>query len=105
MNMTPQKLENWANLALQLKKNSAEWDPEGKVGTMDVFYTEPLRGLVKADTVEEWYEGFMSKWMGFVEKRGLLFWRVGGGHRGMIGEEHLGAFLEVFEKAMEHRGI
>jgi thioesterase domain-containing protein len=105
VNMTAEKLENWANLALQLKRNSAEWDPEGMVGTMDVFYTEPLRGLVKADTIEEWYEGFMSKWMGFVEKQGLLFWPVAGTHRTMINEGNLEGFLEVFEKAMEHRGI
>lgn len=51
MNMTKAKLGNWADLAFQLKKNSADYDPVGTVSKMDAFYTEPLVGLVEANTV------------------------------------------------------
>jgi hypothetical protein len=42
MNRT--KLDNWANLAYQLKVITWNYDPEGMVKRMDVFYTEPLIG-------------------------------------------------------------
>jgi hypothetical protein len=42
MNRT--KLDNWAKLAYQLKAITWDYDPEGKVKHMDVFYTEPLIG-------------------------------------------------------------
>lgn len=52
--MTREKLDNWAQLALQLKIIAHDYDPEGMVKHMDVFYTGPLIGLGKARTMEEW---------------------------------------------------
>ena len=40
--MTREKLDNWAQLALQLKIIAHDYDPEGMVKHMDVFYTGPL---------------------------------------------------------------
>ncbi|KAG4436992.1 hypothetical protein IFR05_007530 [Cadophora sp. M221] len=52
--MTREKLDNWAELAWKLKVIARDYDPEGWVERMDVFYTGPLVGLVKAKTTEEW---------------------------------------------------
>lgn len=51
--MTREKLDNWAQLAWQLKVIAHDYNPEGRVKQMDVFYTGPLIGLVKAKTMEE----------------------------------------------------
>ena len=52
--MTREKLDNWAQLAWQLKVIAHDYDPKDIVKRMDVFYTGPLIGLVKAKTMEEW---------------------------------------------------
>jgi hypothetical protein len=44
LGMNRAKLDNWAKLAYQLKVITWDYDPEGIVKRMDVFYTEPLIG-------------------------------------------------------------
>ncbi|CZT50186.1 uncharacterized protein RSE6_11126 [Rhynchosporium secalis] len=54
LGMTRQKLGNWAELAWKLKVIARDYDPQGIVKRMDIFYTGPLIGLVKAKTAQEW---------------------------------------------------
>ncbi|KAF8849175.1 acetyl-CoA synthetase-like protein [Acephala macrosclerotiorum] len=81
----------------------AEWDPKGKVGVMDVFYTGPLVGLVKATTIKEWLDGHISKWDEYVED--VKYHEVEGTHRTLISPPNLQGFWGVFEAAMEARGV
>ncbi|KAH6684532.1 hypothetical protein B0J14DRAFT_573090 [Halenospora varia] len=120
------KLARWADLAFDLKKITWDYDPVGKVKGMDVFYTGPLVGVVKAKTAEEWFEGWISKWAQHVESaedheetkeenatdgaivkqnKGVKFHFVGGTHRTMISPPHLQAFQKVFKEAMAARGM
>lgn len=120
------KLARWADLAFNLKKITWDYDPIGKVRGMDVFYTRPLVGIVKAKTVEEWFEGWISKWSRHVEStkkhkemkeenasdgtivkknKGIKFHFVGGTHRTMISPPHLQAFQKVFKEAMAAKGM
>ncbi len=105
LGMTRQKLDNWARLALQLKKIVWDYDPKGMVSKMDVFYTGPLVGLVKANTTEEWYRDFISKWSGFVKEGGVHWFEVGGTHRTMISPPHLEGFVRILKKVLEERGL
>ncbi|PMD43075.1 putative non-ribosomal peptide synthase-like protein [Hyaloscypha variabilis F] len=107
LGLTKEKLDNWANLALSLKKCVWDWEPSGVVSKMDVFYTGPLVGRVPAKTTEEWFDGFISKWEPFVrEGEGNVTWtEVGGTHRTMIQPPHLGGFMRVFRKVLEARGL
>jgi thioesterase domain-containing protein len=105
LGMTREKLDNWAKLALQLKKIVWDYDPKGIVSKMDVFYTGPLVGLVKANTTEEWFRGFISKWGAFVKEGGVSWFEVGGTHRSMITPPHLEGFVRVFKRVLEERGL
>ena len=44
LGMNRTKFDNWAKLAYQLKVITWDYEPEGMVKRMDVFYTEPLIG-------------------------------------------------------------
>jgi hypothetical protein len=97
------RLENWANLALQLKRIAWDYDPAGLVSKMDIFYTVPLVGLVPAKNREEWLNGFISNWSKFVKDAKYHF--VGGGHRTLILPPNLMGFMKTFRKALEARGL
>jgi thioesterase domain-containing protein len=104
LSMSPEKLDKWAQLALQLKKCVAEWDPEGKVKHMDVFYCEPLIGLVKAKDIKDWRENYIGKWDAYVEG-GAKYHEVGGTHRTLISPPNLVGFWKEFKRAMDERGV
>lgn len=70
---------------------------------MDVFYTGPLLGLVKAKSIEEWRSDFLGKWDNFVED--VKYYQCKGTHRTLITPPHLSGFGEVFKEAMDARGI
>lgn len=70
---------------------------------MDVFYTGPLVGIVKARTMEEWFEDYISKWKEFAGE--ATFHVVGGTHRTMISPPHLVGFVKVFKGVLESRGL
>lgn len=105
LGMSREKLDNWAKLALDLKRLVWDWEPKGMVSKMDVFYTEPLVGLVKAKTTEEWYRDFISKWGPFVQEGGARWYEVGGTHRTMIAPPHLKGFVRTFNEVLEIRGL
>lgn len=103
LGQSPAKLDNWANLAFQLKKIIAEYGPAGKVEHMDIFYTGPLVGLVPANTLQEWYDGFISKWGEFVQEP--KYHVVEGTHRTLINQPHILGFQKAFKKALVERGL
>jgi thioesterase domain-containing protein len=105
LGMTKEKLDNWAKLAFELKKIVWNYEPTGMVSKMDVFYTGPLLGLVKARTTEEWFRDFISKWGKFVERGGVEWYEVGGTHRTMISPPNLGRFVRLFKRVLEERGL
>ena len=105
LGITLAKLDNWAKLALNSKRLVYDWEPSGVVSRMDVFYTGPLVGRVPANTVDEWFKGFISKWGPFVADGGVGWYEVGGTHRSMISPPHLAGFVRTFKKVMEERGL
>lgn len=105
LGITREKLDNWAQLTLQLKKCVSEWDPDGRVKHMDVFYCEPLIGLVKANSMKEWREGYIMAWDKYVEEGGAGYHEVGGTHRTLISPPNLAGFWKEFKKVMDERGV
>lgn len=90
LSLTKEKLDRWAQVALNFKTITVDYDPEPGVKHMDVFYTEPLLGHVKARDTKEWFEGYVSRWG---EVAGEVKYReVGGGHREMISPPNLEVF-------------
>lgn len=100
--MTKEKLTNWANLAHLLKSISSNYDPTGYVKEMDVFWTDPLVGLVEAKNKDEWRQEYIGKWLNFVTGKDR-FQYVRGGHRKMISPPYVKDFAAVFMEALERR--
>ncbi|KAF4630313.1 hypothetical protein G7Y89_g7822 [Cudoniella acicularis] len=113
LGMDREKIDNWAKLAFELKRITWNYDPQGMVKHMDAFYTGPLVGIVLAKNVEEWFDGFISKWRDFVEpseetdggNTGIKFHFVQGTHRTMISPPYLQQFQKTFKEAMAARGL
>ena len=101
--MTRRRLDNWAKLAYQLKAIARDYDPKGVVANMDVFYTAPLVGIVKAKNIAEWYTDYMSKWKDFVSD--IKFHEAEGAHRTMISPPHAFGFQKMLKAAMKERGV
>ncbi|TVY93998.1 Didemethylasterriquinone D synthetase, partial [Lachnellula willkommii] len=68
LGMTRAKIDNWAHVALGLKTIVRDYDPEGAVAALDVFYCAPS-GSPSAMSIDEWFSGYISRWDGFVEAR------------------------------------
>lgn len=102
LGITKEKLDNWARLAFRLKKISGEYDPAGIVKEMDVFWANPLVGIVKAKTKVEWFGDYIAKWQDFVEED-VRFQYVGGTHRTLISPPFVKDFAGVFKEALRRR--
>ncbi|KAK2628695.1 hypothetical protein QTJ16_001798 [Diplocarpon rosae] len=98
LGLTREKVGAWAELAYRLKVVAWDYDPEGVVKAMDVFYTAPLVGLV------QWRRDFIGKWDEFVETE-VKYHVVSGTHRTIISPPFLVGFWKVFQSAMEARGL
>lgn len=103
LGMNALRLERWADLAMGLKRITWDYDPKGKVPHMEIFYTVPLFGIVKAKTTEEWRKDFIGKWDLLVDKPRYHF--VHGGHRTMINPPYLAKFQENFQAILEQSGV
>jgi thioesterase domain-containing protein/acyl carrier protein len=103
LGMTRGRLDNWAKLAYQLKVIAWEYDPAGVVANMDVFYTGPLIGIVKAKNKQEWFDDYISKWKDF--SKDVMFHEVNGTHRTMISPPNALGFQKLFKAVMEARGL
>lgn len=98
-----ERLDNWARLAYQLKVIAWDYDPVGVVANMDVFYTGPLLGIVKARSMREWFEDYISKWKGFAKD--VKFHEVEGTHRTLISPPHALGFQKLLKARMEERDL
>lgn len=103
LSLTKEKLNRCAQVALNFKTITRDYDPEPRVKLMDVFYTEPLVGLVKAKDTKDWRENYIGRWDEVVDDAMYVF--VPGGHRKLISPPHLDGFQKVLKKALEDRGL
>ncbi|TVY19354.1 Didemethylasterriquinone D synthetase tdiA [Lachnellula arida] len=109
LGMTSAKIDNWALLALGLKTIVRDYDPEGAVPSLDVFYCAPS-GSPSAMPIDEWFSGYISRWGGFVEVQdveggGVRYHAAEGEHRTMIVPPNVLSFYRLFSRAMEERGL
>ena len=81
MALDKKKLENWAELAYVMQAIAQDYDPSGKVASMDVFYAIPLSAVAKSKT--DWMENHLIKWQEFVDSP-VRFIEVDGAHYTMV---------------------
>ncbi|KAL9112105.1 MAG: hypothetical protein Q9227_003482 [Pyrenula ochraceoflavens] len=95
-------LEHWADLAHALQAMARDYEPQGSVGVLDVFYAEPLK--VSAPNKEEWMRRHLIKWRDFC-RSDVKFHEVAGAHYTMLAPEYVESFAMILEKTLEERGV
>jgi len=95
--MTRKRLQNWADLAYELRDTGKDYEPAGSVGSLDVFLTE------LEDEVWGWPWEDVSKWGEFAES--IDFHRVKGSHLSLMAPPHVHGFQGQLKKVLEERGL
>ncbi|KAF2215891.1 hypothetical protein CERZMDRAFT_35326 [Cercospora zeae-maydis SCOH1-5] len=93
--------QHWTNLAHQMQSMARDYEPGGRVSSMDVFYCHPL--AVVAQSKQEWLDTHMSRWNDFASD--VRWHEVGGEHYTMIDTDHVRSFMATFTKALSDRGV
>ncbi|CAG8180154.1 unnamed protein product [Penicillium salamii] len=102
LSLTPEKLEHWSHLAFGLQSMASNYEPEGIVENMDVFYCNPL--AVVATSKTEWLQDHLSKWQDFT-KTDVRYHEVGGSHYTMLLPDHVRSFQATLQRALTLRGL
>jgi thioesterase domain-containing protein len=102
LSLTPEKLAHWSQLAFGLQSMASDYEPQGMVENMDVFYCDPL--AVVASSKEEWLQDHLSKWREFT-KTDVRFHEVRGSHYTMLLPDHVRSFQATLQRALTLRGL
>ncbi|KAG4434551.1 hypothetical protein IFR05_009967 [Cadophora sp. M221] len=104
LSMTRESLANRAHIALGMKRTVKDYDSQGMVGCMDVFYAKPMLGYGPAANVEDCYDRYISKWDAFV-KKDAKYYLMEGDHKTMINSLYVDRFQKLFKRVLEKRGL
>ena len=102
LSLTPDALAKWAGVAFSLQNMARDYEPQGTVEAMDVFYCDPLAAV--ASSKAEWLANQLSKWKGYCRTE-VRYHEVGGSHYTMIGPEHVGGFQKKLRSVLKGRGV
>ncbi|KAL5354919.1 hypothetical protein BJX96DRAFT_161430 [Aspergillus floccosus] len=95
-------LARWADVAYELHRIAGDYDPDGRIAAMDVFFSIPL--AIAAASKSEWRNVHLSQWDDFT-RSDVRFHDVPGEHYSMIGPEHVFAFQKILRSALAERGM
>lgn len=95
-------LGNWTEVAYGLQSMATDYEPNGRVSGMDVFYAVPLKAV--AAGIDDWLSSHLGRWREFCSSR-PVFHHVGGAHYTMIGPDHVKSFSQTLKLAMAGRGL
>lgn len=99
LQLTPQKLDHWVDIAGSLIECGKEYNPSGSVQCVDVFYAIPLRG-----SKDDWLNNQLKPWAGF--SRGEpSYTDVPGQHYTLMDFDHVPGFQKIFRSRLEARGL
>ena len=96
-----EQLENWASLAHSMQYAATEYEPSGRVKSLDVFVATPLAGVARDKN--QWRDEKLGAWKGFCED--VKFHDVDGAHYTMMNLDHVQSFQRTLKKAMRGRGL
>ncbi|KAL4064658.1 hypothetical protein V8B97DRAFT_1987513 [Scleroderma yunnanense] len=99
LQLTPQKLDHWVDIAGSLIECGKDYNPSGSVSSVDVFYAIPLRG-----SKSDWLNNQLKPWAGF--SRGEpSYTDVPGQHYTLMDFDHVPQFQKIFRSRLEARGL
>ena len=100
--MSREALTKWADLAHSMQHMARDYDPSGRVNSIDVFYAIPLSAV--ANSKSDWLDNHLSKWSDFCASE-PQFHEVDGAHYTMISPEHVVSFQKKFKAVLMSRGL
>lgn len=95
-------LARWVNVAFGLQRMASEYDPSGRVKSIDIFHCTPLK--VVAESREVWLRDHLSRWIDFVDES-PKFHAVQGEHYTMINADHVPRFAQTLMEVLKARGL
>ena len=95
-------LARWVNFAYGLQSMAVDYEPSGKVHSIDIFPAVPLKQA--AASREEWISEHLGQWRNF-SRTEPRFYAVGGAHYTMLGPEHVAEFAGKLKAVMKMRGV
>ncbi|KIJ62498.1 hypothetical protein HYDPIDRAFT_94475 [Hydnomerulius pinastri MD-312] len=99
LQLTPEKLDHWVDIAGSLIECGKDYNPGGSVSVVDVFYAIPLRG-----SKEDWLNKQLKPWAEF--SRGEpAYTDVPGQHYTLMDFDHVPGFQKIFRSRLEARGL
>ncbi|KAG2362950.1 atromentin synthetase [Suillus spraguei] len=99
LQLTPEKLDHWVDIAGSLIECGKDYNPSGSVSAVDVFYAIPLRG-----SKSDWLNNQLKPWSGF--SRGEpSYTDVPGQHYTLMDFDHVPQFQKIFRSRLEARGL
>ncbi|KAG1800376.1 atromentin synthetase [Suillus plorans] len=99
LQLTPEKLDHWVDIAGSLIECGKDYNPSGSVSATDVFYAIPLRG-----SKSDWLNNQLKPWSGF--SRGEpSYTDVPGQHYTLMDFDHVPQFQKIFRGRLEARGL
>ncbi|KAI0407027.1 hypothetical protein F4802DRAFT_555394 [Xylaria palmicola] len=102
LGLSEKALVEWTAVAYSLQRLAVDYEPQGMVDTMDVFYAVPLKMVARSR--KEWLEEHLDKWKDFSLTK-PLFHEVGGAHYTMLGPDHVLEFSDKLRAALRGRGL
>ncbi|KAG9312397.1 atromentin synthetase [Chiua virens] len=99
LQLTPEKLDHWVDIAGSLIECGKEYNPGGSVSILDVFYAIPLRG-----SKEDWLNKQLKPWAEF-SRAEPSYTDVPGQHYTLMDFDHVPGFQKIFRKRLEARGL
>ncbi|KAG1734878.1 atromentin synthetase [Suillus paluster] len=99
LQLTPEKLDHWVDIAGSLIECGKDYNPSGSVSAVDVFYAIPLKG-----SKSDWLNNQLKPWSGF--SRGEpSYTDVPGQHYTLMDFDHVPQFQKIFRGRLEARGL
>ncbi|KAF8839192.1 atromentin synthetase [Paxillus ammoniavirescens] len=99
LQLTPEKLDHWVDIAGSLIECGKEYNPGGSVSAVDVFYAIPLRG-----SKEDWLNKQLKPWEEF-SRGAASYTDVPGQHYTLMDFDHVPGFQKIFRSRLEARGL
>ncbi|KAI1086038.1 acetyl-CoA synthetase-like protein [Rostrohypoxylon terebratum] len=95
-------LMRWVDVAYSLQSMAMDYNPSGKVDSIDVFHAIPLKAV--SNSREQWLCEHLSRWEDFVREP-PRFHGVQGAHYTMISAQYVKSFASTLMKALKARGL
>ncbi|PSN60684.1 NRPS-like enzyme [Corynespora cassiicola Philippines] len=95
-------LARWVNVAYGLRSMAVDYEPSGKVHSINIFHAVPLKQVVASR--EEWISEHLCQWRYF-SRTEPRFYAVGGAYYTMLGPEHVAEFAGKLKAVMKLRGV